>query len=171
VPLVGRGRECALIHGLLDGVPRSGAALLVRGEPGIGKSALLDHAAEQASARGFRVLRTLGVHAETDVPYSGLQLLLRPLVDGHAPLPAVQRGALRTAFGLAEGPPAQPFLVGLTTLTLLTDAAAERPVLVVVDDRPPLRQPRPRPRRSLRRGRPGRPPRPPLPPPRGGPRR
>ena len=134
MPLVGGNGECALLDGLLDGVHRSGAALLVRGEPGIGKSALLDHAAEQASARGFRVLRTLGVHAETDMPYSGLQQLLRPLEDGHARLPAVQRGALRTAFGLAEGPPAQPFLVGLATLTLLTDAAADQPVLVVVDD-------------------------------------
>jgi DNA-binding CsgD family transcriptional regulator len=133
-PLVGRDGECARIHALLDGVERSGAALLVRGEPGIGKSALLDHAAEQASARGFRVLRTLGVHAETDMPYSRLQELLRPLGEGHGRLPQVQRAALQTAFGVADRSAAQPFLVGLATLTLLTDAAAERPVLVVVDD-------------------------------------
>jgi hypothetical protein len=134
VPLVGRDGECARIHALLDGVDRAGAALLVRGEPGIGKSALLDHAAERASARGFRVLRTVGVHAETHMPYSGLQELLRPLHGGHGRLPQVQRASLEAAFGLADGPTAQPFLVGLATLTLLADAAARQPVLVVVDD-------------------------------------
>lgn len=133
-PLVGRSGERARIHALLDGVDRAGAALLVRGEPGIGKSALLDHAAEQASARGFRVLRAVGVQAETHMPYSGLQELLRPLNGGHGRLPHTQRASLETAFGIAGGPPAQPFLVGLATLTLLADAAAEQPVLVAVDD-------------------------------------
>lgn len=134
MPLFGRDGECTRIHALLDGIDRAGAALLVRGEPGIGKSALLDYAAEQASARGFRVLRTVGVHAETHMPYSGLQELLRPLNGGHGRLPHVQRASLETAFGIADGPPAQPFLVGLATLTLLADAAAEQPVLVAVDD-------------------------------------
>jgi DNA-binding CsgD family transcriptional regulator len=134
VPLVGRDGECTRIQALLDGIDRAGAALLVRGEPGIGKSALLDHAAELASARGFRVLRAVGVHAESQMPYSGLQELLHPLAGGHGRLPQVQQASLETAFGLADGPPAQPFLVGLATLTLLADAATERPVLVVVDD-------------------------------------
>lgn len=134
MPLVGRDGECTRIHALLDGVDEAGAALLVRGEPGIGKTALLDHTAEQASARGFRVLRTVGVHAETHMPYSGLQELLRPLNGGHGRLPQVQQASLETAFGFADGLPAQPFLVGLATLTLLADAAAERAVLVVVDD-------------------------------------
>jgi DNA-binding CsgD family transcriptional regulator len=134
VPLVGRDRECTRIQALLDGIDRAGAALLVRGEPGIGKSALLDHTAEQASARGFRVLRTVGVHAETHMPYSGLQELLRPLNGGHGRLPHVQQVSLASAFGISDTSPAQPFLVGLATLTLLADAAAEQPVLVVIDD-------------------------------------
>jgi hypothetical protein len=99
--------------------------LVLRGEAGIGKTALLDHVAE--SAGDMRVARVTGVESEMDLGFAGLHLLLVPFLDGLERLPVPQREALRAAFGLAAGPGPDRFLVGLAALTLLTDAAADRP--------------------------------------------
>lgn len=116
----------------------TGAALVVRGEPGVGKSALLSDltalAQQPAEGGSMRVLRTAGVESESPMPYAALHRLLRPAVRLDR-LPSPQARALRVVFGLADGPPVEPFLVGLATLSVLTDVAQpDRPLLVVVDD-------------------------------------
>jgi DNA-binding CsgD family transcriptional regulator len=129
--LHGRREERALVAGLLAAA-RGGRAgvLVVRGEAGIGKSALLDDAAEQAA--GFRVLRAAGAEGELELPFAGLHQLLRPVLDRLGRLPAPQAGALRGAFGLVDGE-TNPFLVELGVLTLLAEVAGERPLLCLVD--------------------------------------
>lgn len=115
------------------GEGRSGA-LVLRGEPGIGKSALLEYAAERAGA-DFEVLRATGVEYEADLPFAGLHLLLGPALPLLAALPAPQRRALEAAFGLAEvSGPADRLLTGLAALGLLAELATERPLLCLVDD-------------------------------------
>ena len=106
--------------------------LVVRGEAGIGKTALLDYAVEGAG--DVRVAQVTGVESEMDLGFAGLHLLLVPFLGGVERLPGPQRAALQAAFGLAAGLAPDRFLVGLAALTLLTDAAAEQPVLCVVDD-------------------------------------
>src|ERR1700677_3833477 len=136
--MLGRGAETAAIAALLAGVRggRSGA-LVVRGEAGIGKSALLDEAAHQAAATGIVVLRGTGIETEAELPFAGLHLLLRPLLDRVQALPARQAEALSRAFFLAEPGGAKGadgegrFLVGLAVLSLLAEA---EPVLCLVDD-------------------------------------
>ncbi|MFC5751382.1 ATP-binding protein [Actinomadura rugatobispora] len=118
---------------------RSGV-LVVRGEAGIGKTALLDEAARQAARRDSggsdvpRVLRATGVEAEAALPFAGLQMLLRPVLPRLDALPGAQADALRGALGLAATGGGDRFLVGLAVLTLLSELAAERPVLCLVDD-------------------------------------
>jgi hypothetical protein len=119
-------RALAAIHDGLSSV------LVLRGEAGIGKSALLDYAASHAS--DMQLARVTGVESEMDLSFAAIHQLLLQFPDGIARLPAPQRDALGTAFGRVAGPPPDRFLVGLATLTLLTDAAAERPVLCVIDD-------------------------------------
>jgi predicted ATPase len=134
VELIGRDDQLAPLRRLLAG-PRSDAgAVLVRGAPGIGKTALLAETAAVAEGLGYRVLRTSGVEAERDIPYAGLQLVLRPLATGAADLAAPHRQALDTALGHAGAGVPDVFLVGLAVLNLLADAAAVTPVLVMVDD-------------------------------------
>ncbi|WP_432995844.1 ATP-binding protein [Dactylosporangium sp. CA-233914] len=108
------------------------ASLVLRGPAGIGKSALLDHAV--AAGADLRLIRIDGVEAEQELGFAALHRLLRPLLGGWERLPAPQRDALALAFGLVTGSPPDRFLVGLSVLTLLADAAAERPLLVVCDD-------------------------------------
>jgi DNA-binding CsgD family transcriptional regulator len=108
------------------------AALVVRGEPGIGKTALLEYAAERAD--GCRVIRVVGVESEMELPFAGLQLLCAPLLDGLERLPPPQRDALGTAVGLSAGAPPDRFLVGLAALSLLSDATDQQPVVCLVDD-------------------------------------
>ncbi|TQM15253.1 helix-turn-helix transcriptional regulator [Pseudonocardia kunmingensis] len=132
-PLHGRAVELATVERLLAAA-RTGrsAALVVRGEAGIGKSALLAYAT--AAATGMRVLAQTGVETEAELPYAALHALLRSAgaeLDG---LPDAQADALRVALGLAAGPPPDRFLVGLAVLTLLAELAADRPVLCVLDD-------------------------------------
>jgi DNA-binding CsgD family transcriptional regulator len=131
--LRGRDSECAQLDRLLDAV-RAGhsAALVVRGEPGIGKTALLEHAGE--CAEGCRVIRAVGVESEMELPFAGLQLLCAPLLDGLERLPAPQRDALGTAVGLSAGGRADRFLIGLAVLSLLADAAEQQPLVCLVDD-------------------------------------
>ncbi|WP_233617571.1 helix-turn-helix transcriptional regulator [Actinomadura sp. WAC 06369] len=133
VELCGREPEAASVADLLAGARRGESAVLVlRGEPGIGKTALLDHAA--AAAGDLRTLRGAGVEFEAELPYSGLQLLLRPALGRRAALPAPQRAALEAACGLGAGGGADPMLVGLAVLSLLTDHAGADGALCLVDD-------------------------------------
>jgi DNA-binding CsgD family transcriptional regulator len=131
--LLGRFHECEVLDRLLAAV-RVGEsrALVVRGEPGVGKSALLDYVAERAS--GSRVARAAGVQSEMELAYSGLNQLCAPMLDRVDRLPEPQRDALRTAFGLAAGAAPDRFLVGLAVLSLLSDVAGEEPLFCLVDD-------------------------------------
>ena len=131
--LRGRHHECDLLNQLLDPI-RAGESqvLVVRGEPGVGKTALLDYLVEQAT--GCRVARVAGVQSEMELAYAGLHQLLTPMLDRLEQLPGPQRAALATAFGLSAGSAPDRFLAGLATLSLLSDAAAGHPLLCVVDD-------------------------------------
>ena len=131
--LAGRGTECARLDQLLaEAQLGRSAVLLLRGEAGIGKSALLDYAAERAE--GCRVLRAIGAEWEMELPFAGLHQLLGGLLDGRERLPAPQRDAVATAFGLSSGPQPDRFLVGLAVLSLLSDAAEEHPLVCLIDD-------------------------------------
>ena len=109
-----------------------GRALVVRGEPGVGKTVLLDYLA--ARAPGCLVVRAAGVQSEMELAFAGLHQLCAPMLDHAESLPAPQREALRTAFGLSAGPVPDRFLVGLAVLGLLSETAGERPLICVVDD-------------------------------------
>lgn len=131
--LVGREPERQLLGALIEGA-RGGLAgtLVVRGEPGVGKSALLEELV--TGAGDATVLRTQGVAVEAPLVFAALHRLLRPLARLHARLPEPQARALRIVFGEEAGGSVEPFLVGMATLSLLTTAAEENPVLCVVDD-------------------------------------
>jgi DNA-binding CsgD family transcriptional regulator len=118
----------------LIGVVRAGGSrvLVVRGEPGVGKSALLDYLAGRAA--GCRVVRAAGVEPEMELAFAGLHQLLAPVLDRVKGLPGPQRDALRTAFGLSAGPAPDRFLVGLAVLGVMSETAAEQPLVCVVDD-------------------------------------
>ncbi|MCZ2828984.1 DUF2791 family P-loop domain-containing protein [Modestobacter sp. VKM Ac-2986] len=134
VCLVGRDAEVEALDRLLRDVRHRGAAVVVRGEAGIGKSALLRHIGEAATAQGLRVLRTTGVESEAALPFAALHQLVRSLLDRLPSLPGPQRGALEAAFGMSEAAAPEPFLIGLAALNLLSDSAADQPLLLVVDD-------------------------------------
>lgn len=131
--LYGRRSECALLDGLLEGA-RGGrsAALVVRGDAGVGKTALLDYLRERAY--GFRAVRAAGVEAETGLAFAGLYQLCGPLISLVEGLPRPQRAALRIVFGLEEGPVPDRLLVGAAVLGLLGEATGGCPLLCVVDD-------------------------------------
>src|SRR6516162_2529974 len=120
----------------LVGAVRAGEsrALVVRGDPGVGKSVLLDHLAGQASGSGCRVARAVGVQSELELAFAGLHQLCAPMLDHLGRIPVPQHDALRTAFGIAAGPPPDRFLVGLAVLSLLSEVAGERPLVCLVDD-------------------------------------
>ena len=128
-----RRRECGALGQLIEAV-RTGQsrALVVRGDPGVGKTVLLDYLAGQA--RGCRVARAMGVQSEMELAFSGLHQLCAPMLDHLDRLPVPQRDTLRTAFGVAVGPPPDQFLVGLAGLSLLSEVAGERPLVCVIDD-------------------------------------
>ena len=107
-------------------------ALVVHGEPGVGKTALLEYLAGQAS--GCRVMRAGGVQSEMELAFAVLHQLCAPMLDRLERLPAPQRDALRTALGLSAGPAPDRFLIGLAALGLLSEMAAERPLVCIVDD-------------------------------------
>ena len=131
--LRGRRAELRVLDDLVAAV-RAGESrvLVVRGEPGMGKTALLDHLAEQAS--GCRVVRAAGVQSEMELAFAGLHQLCAPMLDHLEAIPVPQRDALRIAFGIGAGPAPDRFLIGLAVLSLLSEVAAEQPLLCVVDD-------------------------------------
>jgi DNA-binding CsgD family transcriptional regulator len=133
LPLRGRASECAALDALLEAA-RAGESgtLVLRGEAGIGKTALLEYAAMQSD--GFRVVRAVGVEAEMELPFAAVHQLSIPLLDARERLPPPQRDALETAFGLSSGPRPDRFLVGLALLSLLAAAAEPQPLICLVDD-------------------------------------
>ncbi|WP_250892949.1 helix-turn-helix transcriptional regulator [Curtobacterium aurantiacum] len=133
-PVIGRERERAALRDAVGDVANGGSAFVVDGEAGIGKSSLVTDLLEYADTRGVRAITTTGTLAESAEPYAALHMLLYPLRAGIANLPAPQRRALDVAFGVATGVQPSPLLAGLAALTLLSDAAAERPLLVVAED-------------------------------------
>ncbi len=134
---VGRGRAAGLtnrfserhaLDQLVEAV-RTGEsqALVVRGDPGMGKTVLLDYLAGQAAGAGCRVARAVGAEGEMELAFAGLHQLCGPMLSRAERLPVPQRDALRTAFGIAAGPPPDRFLVSLAVLGLLSEVAGERP--------------------------------------------
>src|SRR6266446_3215743 len=131
--LRGRAGECARLDELLGAVGRGeSGALVLRGEAGMGKTALLDYAASQGE--GCTVVRAVGVESEMELPFASLHQLCLPLLEGLEQLPPPQSDALRTAFGLSSSARPDQFLVGLAVLTLLSDTAEGQPVICLVDD-------------------------------------
>src|SRR6516165_2809728 len=131
--LLDRQRERAALDELLGDLRSGlGRALVVRGEAGVGKSALLDCLA--GAAVDMRVVRAVGAESEMELAFAGLHLLCAPLLDRLEGLPGPQRDALAVAFGLREGAAPDRFLVALAVLTLLSEVAEDRPLLCVVDD-------------------------------------
>ncbi|HSE70339.1 MAG TPA: AAA family ATPase [Nocardioidaceae bacterium] len=131
--IVGRETERAAIAALLDDARAgNGGVLVLRGEPGVGKSALVADAL--ARAEGMSVLRTQGIESEAPLPFAALQRLLRPAMAAADRLPEPQARALRVAFGEEAGGDTDRFLLFLGTLNLLSEVSGERPVLAVVDD-------------------------------------
>ncbi|MEW2044309.1 AAA family ATPase [Streptomyces sp. NPDC005476] len=131
--LLGRDSECKALDELVAGARagRSGV-LVLRGEPGIGKTELLRHLLGRAT--GCRTIRAAGVQSEMELSYAGLHQLCAPLLSGLDQLPEPQRDALGTAFGLRAGAAPDRFLVGLATLSLIADAGGGQPLVCVVDD-------------------------------------
>lgn len=142
--LFGRARELTALDAFVGGLPGEGSVLLLRGSPGIGKSALLSRAARAAERSGCTVLTASGVQAETHLPFAGLHQLTRGLLDRVPQLPPAQSAALLAAFGMVGTYPEEPasaaghapafFMIALATLNLFGDAAGEAPVLLAVDD-------------------------------------
>ena len=133
-PLVGRFEEQGVMTSLLDGVSSRGQALVLSGEPGIGKSRLVSICERMARERGMTVLSTTGVQSEAHLPFAGLHQLLRPVRDRASELRDVQRAALDAAFGLTDEAAPEHFRIAMAALDLISEAAADAPVLLVVDD-------------------------------------
>src|SRR4051794_7509949 len=128
-----RDSERDVLERLVAGV-RGGQSrvLVLRGEAGVGKTALLRHLS--SAAKGCRIVPAAGVESEMELPFAGLHALCAPLLGGLGHLPGPQRDALSTAFGLSAGPPPERFLVGLAVLSLLAETAEEQPLMCIVDD-------------------------------------
>src|SRR5580658_8192709 len=133
-PLFGREAEVAMLDQLVTQIPERGGALAVRGDPGVGKTALLEVACATASSQGISVLRTAGAQTEIGLAFAGLHQLLRPVLARLDRLPGPQRDALSAAFGAIDVPAPDPFMIALAALNLLADAAEQVPLLLVVDE-------------------------------------
>jgi DNA-binding NarL/FixJ family response regulator len=133
--LVDRRSERDALNRLIEAV-RGGQsrALVVRGDPGMGKTVLLDYLAGRASDAGCRVARVAGVQSEMELAFAGLHQLSALMLSGTERLPAPQREVLRVAFGLSAGPPPDRSLLGLAVLSLLSEVAGELPLICVIDD-------------------------------------
>ncbi|GAA2712089.1 MULTISPECIES: BREX system ATP-binding domain-containing protein [Streptomyces] len=134
--LVGRQRELSLLSRALDDARHGagGSATLLRGEAGIGKTALLEWTEARAREAGFAVLRAVGAEAETELAFGALHQVLCPLLRRSEVLPRGRREALESALGLREGLPPNGFAVGASALALLADAASRQPLLLLIDD-------------------------------------
>ena len=131
--LLGRREELAAIDLLLDDARNGeGDVLVLRGQVGLGKTSLVEHAA--AAAKDMHVIQVTGEESELVLPYAGLHSLCSSLLEGIDALPTKQRAALTSAFGLSEGEEPQQLLVGLATLDLLTNASETSPILCLIDD-------------------------------------
>ncbi|WP_345150741.1 ATP-binding protein, partial [Nonomuraea rubra] len=125
--------ECAVLDGVLADVRSGpGRALLVRGEAGVGKSALLDYLVGRSA--GCRVVRAAGVESEMELPFAGLHQLCAPMLDRLDRIPGPQAEALAVAFGHSSGSPPDRFLIGVAVLSLLAAASEDQPLLCVIDD-------------------------------------
>lgn len=131
--LMGRRTECGTLDQLVAAI-RAGESrvLVVSGEPGVGKTVLLDYLAERAGQ--CRVVRATGVQSEMELAFAALHQLCVPMLGDLEDLPAPQRDALRTAFGMSPGPAPDKFLIGLAVLNLLSEIAEQRPLVCMVDD-------------------------------------
>jgi DNA-binding CsgD family transcriptional regulator len=131
--LIGRRREQVAINELLQAArDGAGGVLVLHGEPGVGKTALLEDTAQAAS--GFRIVSAVGVEGEMELPFAALQQLCSPILELAERLPGLQQEALSVAFGLSAGPAPDAFLIGLATLGLLSEGAEAQPLLCMVDD-------------------------------------
>ena len=131
--LIGRDTECTELDSLLGALRRGESrSLVVRGEAGVGKTALLEYLTERAS--DCRIINVTAVQSEIEIAFSALYQLCAPMLDELELLPAPQREALRVTFGLRDGPVPDRFLVGLAVLSVLAEVAEERPLVCVVDD-------------------------------------
>jgi len=134
-PITDRSDEREALDRLVEAVSGGAScALVVRGEPGVGKTVLLEYLARRAPSSGCRVAHALGVQSEMELAFAGLHQLCAPMLDHLDRIPVPQHDALRIAFGMAAGPPPDRFLVGLAVLSLLSEVAAERPLICVIDD-------------------------------------
>jgi DNA-binding NarL/FixJ family response regulator len=133
-PLVGREHAIGRLTALLAQATADGGALLLTGDPGVGKTALLDVAQQLAADAGARVIRIAGAEFEADIAYAGLNQVLQPLADRIGTLTQDYQSALTVALGLGGGPPPDQLMVGNAVLALLRQAAAVRPLVLIVDD-------------------------------------
>src|SRR5215831_7815624 len=133
--LTDRRSERGMLDRLVEAVQAGQSrALVLRGDPGMGKTVLLEYLARRASGTGLPVARAVAVESEMELVFAGLHQLCAPMLGRAERLPAPQRDALRTAFGLASGPTPDRFFVGLAVLSLLSEVAGDRPLVVLVDD-------------------------------------
>jgi DNA-binding CsgD family transcriptional regulator len=132
--LVGRETEKQRLAELIDRISEQGAILVLHGEAGIGKSALLAEAGRLAAAAGMRVLTTVGVESEQHLPYAGVHQIVFPIRSGIESLPVPQRDSLQAAMGMTDHAVPDVYLVGLAVLNLLAEAAAETPILLMAED-------------------------------------
>jgi DNA-binding CsgD family transcriptional regulator len=132
--LTGRHTERGVLDQLVDAIRRTGEsrALVVHGEAGVGKTALLEYLAGHAP--GCRVARAAGIQSEMELAFAGLHQLCAPMLDHLERVPAPQRGALQTAFGMSAGPTPDRFLIGLAVLSLMSDIAEDQPLVCLIDD-------------------------------------
>ena len=133
-PLLGRFKEQTLLTSLLDGVSARGQALVLHGEPGIGKSRLMAEATRAARARGMAVLTTTGVQSEAHLPFAGLHQLIRPVRERAVELPDAQRSALEAAFGLTDAAAPEHFRIAMAALDLVSEVASDAPVVLAIED-------------------------------------
>jgi predicted ATPase len=131
--LIDRLAERSLLDGVLRDV-RSGQSrvLVLHGDPGVGKTALVEYVSDHAS--GCRLVRAAGIESEMELAYAALHQLCAPMLEHLEHLPPPQRDALGTAFGLSDGPAPDRFLVGLAVLSLFSDIAEQQPLVCLIDD-------------------------------------
>ena len=134
ITLTGRTTECRILEGMLEQVRSGGSEVRVLlGSAGVGKTALLRQL--RTAAADFQILGATGIESDMELPFAGLQQACAPIIDRREELPAPQRAALECAFGISDAAPAPDrFLVGLAVVGVLSAAAAQRPVLMVIDD-------------------------------------